>query len=199
VGFYYLEEELMAERLYAGKAGEIDPVALVNEKVAIWLKAMWHLYKVIYIEPMPKSANLIFDQGALAALAQSGDVRLLNLDQQTKPSGMLQVRFYPLDDIRVEFKIGRSESRFTAANVMAQVDRFTVLADPCLHTTEVFILEDNSAYVNCTNPTAYATAMSRVQFFGFRYLLEDMDTAKSKPEEIKQSFPNVVFVPSGSD
>jgi hypothetical protein len=189
----------MAERLYASKAGDIDPVALVNETVAIWLKARWHMYRVTYIEPMPKSANLIFDQGALAALAQTGDVRLNNLDQQSTPSGMIQLRFYPLDDIRVEFKIGRSESRFAAANVLAQADRFTIINDPCLHTTEVFILEDNSAYVNCTNPTAYATAMSRVQFFGFRYMMKDYDKDFATPEEVKQNYPNVVFVPSGSD
>lgn len=189
----------MAERLYAAKAGDIDPVALVRDIVAIWLKSMWHLYKVVYIEQMPKSANLIFDQGAIVALGNTGDVRLNNLDQQETPPGMIQLRFYPLDDIQVEFKIGRSESRFAAANVLAQADRFTVIADPCLHTTEVFILQANSAFINCTNPTAYATAMSRVQFFGFRYMFEDLDKAYNTPDQVKQNFPSAVFVPSGSD
>ncbi len=189
----------MAERLYAAKAGPIDPFALVNEKVAIWLKAMWHLYSVHYVEQMPRSQVMVFDQGALAALANTGDQRLLNLDQQTSPPGMAQLRCFPLDDISVEIKLGRAESRFTAANISARVDRFTEITDPCLHTTEIVILQDNSVYVNCTNPTPYATAMSRIAFFGFRYTLNDLQKTFKTPEEVKQYAQNVVFVPSGSD
>ncbi len=189
----------MAERLYAAKAGPIDPIALVNENVAIWMKAMWHLYRVMFVEPMPRSQAMIFDQGALAALANSGDVRLINLDQQTTPPGMIQLRCFPLDDIQVEVKLGRAESRFTAANISARVDRFTEISDPCLHTTEIVILQDNSIWVNCTNPTAYATAMSRIAFFGYRYMLEDMKIAEKTPNEVKQKVNQVVFVPSGSD
>ncbi|MDD5547099.1 MAG: hypothetical protein PHO67_08115 [Candidatus Omnitrophica bacterium] len=148
---------------------------------------------------MPRSQAMIFDQGALAALANSGDVRLINLDQQTTPPGMIQLRCFPLDDIQVEVKLGRAESRFTAANISARVDRFTEISDPCLHTTEIVILQDNSIWVNCTNPTAYATAMSRIAFFGYRYMLEDMKIAEKTPNEVKQKVNQVVFVPSGSD
>lgn len=190
----------MAERLYAAKAGPIDPIALVNENVAIWMKAMWHLYRVMFVEQMPRSQAMIFDQGALAALANTGDVRLINLDQQTTPPGLIQLRCFPLDDIQVEVKLGRAESRFTAANISARVDRFTEISDPCLHTTEFVVLQDNSVWVNCTNPTAYATAMSRIAFFGFRYSLEDMNIAKKTPAETKAAANgSVVFVPSGSD
>lgn len=189
----------MAERLYAAKAGPIDPIALVNEHVAIWMKASWHLYKVDYLEQMPRGQAMVFDQGALAALANTGDIRLQNLDQQETPPGMIQLRFFPIDDISVELKLGRAETRFTATNISARVDRFTEISDPCLHTTEFLILQANSAYVNCTNPTAYATAMSRVAFFGFRYALKDLGKAEKSPEDIKKLVPNVVFVPSGSD
>jgi hypothetical protein len=41
--------------------------------------------------------------------------------------------------------------------------------------------------------------MSRVQFFGFRYMMKDYDKDFATPEEVKQNYPNVVFVPSGSD
>jgi len=189
----------MAERLYSAKAGPIDPIALVNEYVAVWLKAMWHCYKVDYVEPMPRTQDLVFDQGALAALAQSGDVRLINLDQQETPPGFIQLRCFPLDDIQVEVKVGRAESRFTAANIQSRVDRFTEINDPCLHTTEFVVLQQNSVYVNCINPTAYATAMSRVAFFGYRYMFRDLNQAFAKPEDVKKSYQNIVFVPSGSD
>lgn len=189
----------MAERLYAAKAGPIDPFALVNENVAIWMKAMWHLYRVMFVEQMPRSQAMVFDQGALAALANTGDVRLINLDQQTTPPGLIQLRCFPLDDIQVEVKLGRAESRFTSANISARVDRFTEISDPDLHTTEFVVLQDNSVWVNCTNPTAYATAMARIAFFGFRYTLEDLGVAKKTPSDVKQAVGSVVFVPSGSD
>lgn len=195
----------MAERLYSAKAGEIDPIGLVGENLAVWYSKSWHIYTIDFVEQMPRSANLVFDQGALAALANSGDVRLTNLDQNIDPPGLIQLRFYPLDDIQVQVKIQRSEARFTSANVSALVDRMTEIADPCLHTTEIVVLQDKSLYVNCTNPTAYATAMSRVAFFGFRYMLRDYNVSGKTREEVRSILQklnlnqNICYVPSGRD
>lgn len=190
----------MAERLYYAKAGPIDPLALVMENVAIWVKANWHCYRVRYMEPVPRSRPLVFDQGVLAAGAPSGDVQLLTLTQQVDPPAMAQLRFYPVDDIQVTLKIGVAEARFSMARITATADRFTPLVDPCLHTTEVLVLENNAPYVNCTNPTLYATSMSRVAFFGFRFLLDDLKVVAPTAEEVKKRVGTpVVFVPVSSD
>lgn len=188
----------MAERIYYSKAGPIDPFALVHENIAIWLKSQWHCYRVRYLEPLPKSHQLVFDQGILAAGASSGDVRLINLDQQTTPPAIAQLRFFPLDDIRVTVKVGVAEARFTTARVTAEADRLSILSDPDLHLTEIVVLQQNSVYVNCT--AVVATNMSRVAFFGYRYLLDDLDIAVPTPADVKTKVGQaVVFVPSGSD
>jgi hypothetical protein len=111
---------------------------------------------------------------------------------------MIQLRFYPLDDIQITLKINRSEARFAAANVVATVDRYTEIADPCLHMTEFVIIQDRSAYVSCINPTNYALSMSRICFFGFRYVLKDFSVALPNKDAVRKLYPNVVYVDSSN-
>lgn len=190
----------MSVRLYYAQAGPIDPLALVNENVAIWNRGNWHCYRVEYLEPLPKSHPLVFDPGALAAGATSGDTILPNLDQHFDPPAMAQLRFYPLEDVRVTFKIGQAEARFTTIRITATVDRFTQIEDPCLHTTEVLVLMNNTPYIDCANPTNYALTSSRVAFFGFRFSLFDLNVIAKTVAEAKSKVASpLTFVPSGSD
>lgn len=191
----------MATRLYYSKSGPIDPLALVNENVAIWARNNWHCYRVEYLEPLPKSHPLVFDMGALLAGATSGDTIITNLDQHAAPTpSMAQLRFYPLEDVRVTFKIGQAEARFTTLRVTATVDRFTRIEDPCLHTTEVLVLMGNTPYIDCENPTRYNLASSRVAFFGFRFALTDLNVIAKTVAEAKSKVSSpLTFVPSGSD
>jgi len=190
----------MAERLYYSKAGPIDPIALVTEKVAIWIKSNWHLYEVKWLEPLPRSTPMVFDMGAVVAGAPTGDTILRNLDQTQTPPAMAQLRFYPVEDLQVTLKIGQAEARFTSLRFTATADRFTRIIDPCLHSTEFIVLMGNTPYVDVTNPTDYDLTVSRVAFFGYRYTLDDLHVAVPTREDvIRAAKRNVAFIPSGSD
>lgn len=190
----------MAERLYYAKAGPIDPVALVNEVVAVFIKESWKAYEVTYFEPLQRSAPLVFDQGAIAAGGTTGDVQLVNLAQTDDPPEMAQLRFYPIDDVEVTFKVGQAGARFTTLMRTTTADRFTVLVDPDYHTTEVIVLRNWRIFVNCANPTGYALTMSRVAFFGYRFKMNYLEVQEKDPKAVK-SHPtlkgrSIVFVAS---
>ena len=187
----------MAVRLYAAQSGPIEPVGLVGDNVAVWLSSSWWMYQIDFWEQMPRGQAMVVDLGALAAGANTGDQRQIVFDQQVNPPGMMQLRCFPLDDIQIQVKMGTGNTRFVASNIQAQIDRYTELSDPDLHSTEFFVLRDNSVYLNCTNPTAYATAMSRVAFFGNRYNLTDLKKTYPTREDVLKNFKNVAFLASG--
>ena len=187
----------MAERLYAAKAGGIDPIGLVGDNVAVWLNGSWWVYRIDFWEQMPRGQQMDVDLGAVAALGNTGDQRQNVFDQSSNPPGMMQLRCFPLDDIQILVRMGTGNTRFAASNIVAQIDRFTELSDPDLHSTEFFVLKNNSVYLNCTNPTAYATAMCRVAFFGNKYNLFDYQKNYPDRETVQSNFKNVAFVDSG--
>jgi len=160
------------ERYYA-KPGPIAPLALVDEWLGIWLMTQWQCYKVLHYEPIPRSRQFIFDFGPVLAGARVVNTSTATvLRQRGTPPEAMQLRFYPLDDVEILFKIGNADTRFMTDVQTAQADIFTMQVDPFLHSTEVVVLAASFPFIDIFNPLGYALAQSRVQFFGYRYLLD---------------------------
>jgi len=133
----------------------------------------WQCYKVEHYEPIPRSRQFIFNFGAIAAGAWSGNTDTAAvLQQRNMPPEAMQLRFYPLDDVEVLFYIGNADTRFMTAKQTARADIFTMQVDPFLHSTEVVVLTSSNPFIDIFNPLGYNLAQSRVQFFGYRYSLD---------------------------
>ena len=162
------------EERYYSRPGPIAPLALVDEWLGIWLMTQWQCYRVLHYEPIPRSHQFVFDFGAVLAGAWSGNTSTTAVLRQSQtPPGAMQLRFYPLDDVEILFYIGNADTRFTTTVVTAQADILTMQVDPFLHSTEVLVLTSSFPFINVFNPMGYNLAQSRVQFFGYRYALDD--------------------------
>ena len=156
---------------YYAKPGPTAPLALPNQLIGIWLRTEWQCYRIEHLEPIPRSHPFIKDLGNIALNSTSGKTEITELQQRLSPPEAFQLRFYPLDDIRVTLYIGSADTRFMTVKGTATVDLFTRLIDPDLHSTEVVILTNSNPFLDAANPGDYALVKSRVAFFGYRYSL----------------------------
>lgn len=158
--------------LYPFKSGPIEPVVLPDQIVGIWIHKIYRFYKVVYYEGVPYSDPIVIDVGALAAQATSGITQLALLEMPDDELG--QFRSYVVDDIAASLWQGRSDGRYKLDIRNGRVTRWTNMKDPCGHTTEFYVHEDDWAFMDVLNPTDYANTQSRVGFYGFRYVLEEL-------------------------
>lgn len=186
----------MAEFYYA-KPGPINPIALVGQKIAVWSAPNWVCFKVIFLEPYPRSRPLVFNLGAIGAGLATQNVPLTALKMSVDPPEMVQARFYPLDDFEVTIKKGGADTRFKSKNLTAQADRFTIQVDPDLHTVEFVILKDEEPNVIGTNPTGYALAQARMALFGFRFILDDLKFTATTIVEVEKVLAPITFIAAG--
>lgn len=189
----------MAEWYYS-KPGPIAPMALPGQNVAIWSNPIWTAFRVIYHQGYPRSSPLVFDLGAIAASpAQSAVTQLANLELATDPPEAVQLRFYPLDDIEVNMRRGQSDQMFKSQNIVARSSLQTPKLDPCLHTTEFVVLKDQEPWAQATNMDSLALVVSRIAFFGFRFLLEELGITAPTPTEMERKMGGrpITFIASG--
>lgn len=156
--------------LYPFKAGPIETIVLPDEIVGLWVNKIYYFFKVVYIEPVPRSDPIQQNFGILAAAAPSAKTRVTLLDMPDVEFG--QFRGFVIDDVAVDLFLAQADQRYKLKNANARLDRFTDLRDPCGHTTEFYVYQDQSAYMIATNRTGYANTQSRAAFYGFRYVLE---------------------------
>ena len=182
---------------YYAQPGPIKPVGLPGHKLAIWAAAKWSCYKIVFLEPLPLSADLVFDMGAIAAGAVSGDIPLTNLALTAEPPEMVQIRSYALDDIEATVKRGAADIRFKTKTIIAKVTRFTIQVDPCLHTTEIIVLKGDEPNINAKNPTDYNLAQSRLGYFGYRFGLEDLKKDFPTVEQVEKALAPITFIAAG--
>ncbi len=147
---------------YYAKPGPIAPIALVGQRMAIWSAPRWTAYVVEHITPIHRGPTFVFDLGAIAANTPLALAALGALELSSDPVEMMQARFYPVDDIEVEVRMGQADFVFKTQNLICRADRFTRQVDPCLHQTEFAWLKEAEPQVQVTNPTDYALAVSRV-------------------------------------
>lgn len=186
----------MAE-FYEAKPGPITPIALVGQRLAIWVAPNWNCFKVIFRESLLRSRPLVFNLGPSAAGAPIPNVPLANLEMSVDPPEIAQLRFYVLDDIEVTLRKGIADTRFKSKNIVSAGDKFTRRVDPCLHTTEFIVLKEEEPNMSAVNPTGYALAQGRVAFFGFRLLLEDLKFSRTTVEEVEKQLGPITFVNAG--
>lgn len=158
--------------LYPFKSGPIEPVCLPDQMVGVWVNKLYRFYRVNYIEGIPSSDPIEQDFGALAANANTAVIQLTLLEMPDHEFG--QFRTFVLDDIAAELWQGRADRRYKTTNRNARITHFTDLRDPCGHTTEFFVHEDDFAFMQAFNLTDYALTQSRAAFYGFRYVLETL-------------------------
>lgn len=182
---------------YSSKPGPITPVALPGHNVAIWTGVVWVAYKVVFMEPFPRSNPLVFDSGAVGAGLTANALQLILLEMSDSPSEMAQLRFFPLDDIRVRLTRGQSGTRFKSQSITTLVDKFTKMDDPCGHTTEFVVLTTDEPFIQVANPTGYALAISRVAFFGFRFIMDDLKVKHERADQIEARVSPITFVAAG--
>lgn len=157
--------------LYPFKPGPIETIVLPDQMVGIWVNKVYKFYRVTYIEGIPRSDPLEMDFGALAALGLTAVTQLTLLEMPDNEFG--QFRGFVIDDIAASLWQGRADGRYSTANRNGRLTRYTDMRDPCGHTTEFYVHENDFAFMQVLNPTDYALAQSRVAFYGFRYVLED--------------------------
>jgi len=175
--------------LHPFKSGPVEPVVLPDEIVGLWVNKVYYFFKVVYIEDIPRSRAIEQNLGALAAGVSSAKTQITLLDLPDKEFG--QFRGFVIDDIEVAVFLGQADQRYKLKNVNAWLDRFTDLRDPCGHTTEFFVYQDQSAYLIGTNPTGYANTQSRCGFYGFRYVLEDLPEFDWKKQKLPAAWTRV--------
>lgn len=157
--------------LYPYKPGPIEQIVLPDQIVGIWVNKNYRFRKVVYIEGAPRSDPIEQDFGAVAAQATTAITQLNLLEMPDNEFG--QFRAFVIDDIAANLWQGRSDGRYKLTNRNARITRATDLRDPCGHSTEFFVHEDDFAFMQILNPTDYNLTQARVAFYGFRYVLED--------------------------
>lgn len=156
------------------KPGPIEPIVDPGQQVLLAWNGGYNLYLVSFIEQLPRSHTLVANLGAPAAganLAQFNTNNILDMDYGT----FGQFRCQVLDDIHAILSQPAATNRWADRNIVARLNAYQALEDPCGHTSEFYIFEDQRIFLTGTNPTGYALVQARVAFWGFKYVLEGAD------------------------
>lgn len=178
-------------QIYPYKPGPIERIVMPGEYVGLWVSRNYLFYQVDYIETIPESDPIQIDLGAIAAAAagvpgQTAITQQVQLEMPDKE--FAQYRCRVIDDLEALLYQGRADQRHKLSNAVARMSRYTNMHDPCGHTTEFYVYEDNNdAWLQGFNPTDYALTISRVNFYGFRYVLSEQIT---KWNNQTLSYPN---------
>jgi len=161
-------------------AGPIEPVARIKDWVEVWSQGAWTRYQVEYIEPLPRSQQLVQDFGAVAANGSVVTTLVNNL--RLDDNHLLQVRFAPLDDVECALWLQSGQARYYIKFVQDRVSLYTGILDPYWATTQFFILgKDRDPYIQVFRRGDYAATVSRVAFWGFRYILTGKQAPNGAP------------------
>lgn len=160
--------------------GPISPVARIQDNLSIYTTKKWFHYRVIHLEPWPRSSPLrvemVAGPPAAANIAANGTIakRLIPILQVTDGE-MLHVRFEPLDDVEGIVYEQPGTGKFISRNTHARVDMASCLRDPYLAGSTFFILGfQRDMNLEVRNPNPIALFQARFQFRGYRYVIEDI-------------------------
>ena len=161
--------------------GPISPIARINENLSIWTTGKWEHYHINFIEPMPRSSPMIIEMvvasGAVVIAANGIVAKQVVALLQLADLELLHLRWEPIDDMEGVLWEQSSQGRFVARNVHARVDRLTGLRDPYLATTTFYVMgRERDMNLEVRNPAGIAMPLARFAFFGYRYLLNALDS-----------------------
>jgi len=158
-------------QLHTYKAGPIEQIVMPGETVGLWVNKVYEFYKVQFVEGIMRSDPVALNLGAPAALGGVSAITQLTILQMPDLE-FAQLRAEVLDDVSVLLYQGRADQRHKLQNVVATFSRMNREFDPCAHLTEFYEFEDNFAFVQAINNTAYVPAAARIVFWGYRFVLE---------------------------
>jgi len=166
-------------------SGVITPVVKIRENVSIFTVGQWSHYKVEYIEGLPRSSTMTVEMVTLsgaATIAANGTIaKQVIAFLQLADLELVHLRWEPIDDMEGILWEQSSQGRFAARAVHARVDMLTSTRDPNLATTTFFILGKNrDMNLEVRNPAPVARALARFVFFGYRYVLSELDAITVK-------------------
>lgn len=157
--------------------GPISPIAKIEENLSIFTRDKWAHFRILYIEPMPRSSPMIVEMvtasGATTIAANGTITKQLVPFLQLNDLEFIHLRWEPIDDVEGVLWEQPGTARFVTRAVHARVTRFTGTRDPYLATTTFCILGmDRNMNLEVRNPNPVALPSARFVFFGYRYLLE---------------------------
>lgn len=139
----------------------------------------WRYYEIFFVEGLPHGEDMVKDFGSIASGASSEETKLdTELDMDDNEIALL--RFYPLDNILCELKLPRGVSRFKLKNKTLRVSPLTPIYDPSLKSTEFAVYEDERPYMIASNTSGYDLDTTRVQFFGWRLVGNELDSVPDR-------------------
>lgn len=156
--------------LHTYKSGPIEQTNLPGETVGVWVNKVYEFYKILFVEPIPRSDPVSIDLGAIAAGASTAVTQVSLL--QMPDLEFAQFRMEVLDDVEIGVYQGRADMRHKLHQRVATVSRMNALFDPCAHQTELFEFEDNFIFLQAANNSGYALTVARVVFWGYRYVCQ---------------------------
>lgn len=164
--------------LYPHKSGLglIEPVAQINQNVAILWSDKWNYRLVTYLEPIPPFQFLNLATAAVPLAAQTlaaSPTKASNLE--VRDEEFAQYRWFPLDNIQVYLWLPSASGRAVLKNIRVPLDLYILNRDPCLHLTEFFLWTDKSPEFQPLNPMDYALNQARLVAMGYRFKTEALD------------------------
>ncbi len=159
--------------------GPISPVARIKDHISVYTAKKWSHYEIAYAEPWPRSSPLRVDMvalsGAVVIAANAILAKRLVPIVQVTDGEMLQLRFLPLDDVEAVIYEQSGTAKFNSRNTHARVNMTTGLHDPYLATTTTFVLGyQRDLNIEIQNPNPVPINQARLQFWGFRYVLDEL-------------------------
>jgi len=178
--------------------GPLSLIARIKDTISVYTAKKWSHFQIAFAEPWPRSSPLRVDVVALAGAttiaANTNIAKRLAPILQVTDDEMLCVRMEPLDDVECVVWEQSGVGRFVSRNTQARVDMATCLRDPYLASTTFFIMgHQRDMNLEVVNPNPVALNQARVQFRGFRYVLDEITpdlssvvTPQGQPDKKRQ-------------
>lgn len=170
---------------YVAFSTSFKPIVLIGELLAeldnvetLKPKRVW---RVTYIEPL---AEFRKDFGSLTSGGATAKTEMTEL--RVNDLRILQVRFLPLDDIKVETFFGQSNQRAAIRNATFVITQGIMGLDPTLSKTEIWNIEDKRLFFTVTNLSAVTKSKNRILFTGFQYFVSEVDVSKMDVGKLKR-------------
>lgn len=157
--------------------GPIEPIVMVGENVGVWTQQTYLFFKVVHIEAIPASRQLIQDLGSVA---DAGSIASTEITVARAQDGnLLHVRVLPLDEAEITVFEQRATARNTVYSAQARLTYWNNL-DPYLAQNTYFVLgKEKTIYMAANNVRGYALSQCRIQFTGYRYVLSPLPALHS--------------------
>jgi len=166
---------------------EFVPVVKMGENYSIiTAQGTEKYFECVYVEGLPPSLDLIYDGGSLASGAtdSANKITITEMEGSAKTetdiSEVFQLRMRILDDTMIVVKLPAAQSKWKTRNDEIRMDFNTEIYDPTLATTETYIYEDDTIYIDIYNPTNYTLSQTRIAFFGWRIVGRQLSKAPEK-------------------